>query len=460
MKFYNTLSREKEIFKPIKENEVTIYTCGPTVYDRVHIGNLRTFLFEDVLKRYLKYKGYKVTQVMNLTDDDDKTIRNSQKNSMTLTDYTRKYENLFFADIERLGFDKAEYYPRATDHINEMLAMIKILKAKGYTYEQEGSTYFSISKFKVYGKLSKIDLNSVKNGVRYDSDEYEKDDVRDFVLWKRKKGEEPAWESEFGEGRPGWHIECSAMANKYLGKTIDIHCGAVDLIFPHHENEIAQSEATNEQKFVNYWLHAAFVNLKKTKISKSLGNLITLEELVNKGFNEKAIRFYLISNHYRSALNFDEEDLKGSVAGLNKINDLILKLSEIDTDGENFNVENLLVQAEKEFSENMDDDLNISGALGALFTLIKNLNILLDEKSLYIKDREKIISYLKKFDTVLNVCTFKQEDLSEEVEAAIQERLEARKNKNFKLSDEIRDRLLKKGVVLEDTSSGTRWKKI
>jgi cysteinyl-tRNA synthetase len=297
IKFYNTLTRHLDSFKPIEKDTVKIYSCGPTVYDYAHIGNFRSYIFSDLLRRFLKYEGYKVIHTMNLTDVDDKTIRRSNEENMSLKEYTDKYIKVFFEDLETLNIEKVEYYPRATEHINEMIELIKKLDKNGYTYEADGSIYFNISKFKEYGKLSKIDLSGMKSGVRIDVDEYNKEDVRDFVLWKGKKEGEPFWETEYGAGRPGWHIECSAMSSKYLGETFDIHTGGVDLIFPHHENEIAQSECASGKKFVNYWLHCAHLIVNGEKMSKSKGNFYTLRDLLKKGYSPKAIRYLLLSTN-------------------------------------------------------------------------------------------------------------------------------------------------------------------
>ncbi|MFQ6121067.1 MAG: cysteine--tRNA ligase, partial [Methanosarcinales archaeon] len=320
LKIYNTLSAQKEIFKPLKANYVGMYSCGPTVYDYAHIGNLRAYTFADLLRRYLEYKGYKVKHVMNITDLDDKTINKAKKEGVSLKEYTERYAKLFFEDIELLNLKKAHVYPRVTEHIKEMVEMIKILIEKGYAYKKNGSIYYKISNFKEYGKLSKIDLSKVVIGASVDADEYEKEDVRDFALWKAKREGEPFWKTEIGEGRPGWHIECSAMSTKYLGPTLDIHTGGVDNIFPHHENTRAQSEAANGKPFVRYWMHCEHLLVNNKKMSKSIGNIYTLRDLLKKGYNAKALRMVFISTHYRSKLNFTEKSMQSAANTLKKLN--------------------------------------------------------------------------------------------------------------------------------------------
>ncbi len=309
LRFYNTLSNRKEPFVPLYPGKVLIYTCGPTVYDYAHIGNFRSYIFEDLLRRYLKFKGYQVTQVMNITDVDDKIIRASKAAGQDIGEFTKKYISAFFEDLDALGIERAEFYPRATEHIPEMVELIKKLQQKGFTYTTDGSIYFKLSSFPSYGKLSKIDLQGIKPGARMDLDEYEKEDVRDFVLWKGKKEGEPYWKTELGPGRPGWHIECSAMSMHYLGESFDIHAGGVDLIFPHHENEIAQSEAATSRQFVRYWLHCRHLIVEGEKMSKSKGNYYTLRDLLGKGYQPLAVRYLLLSAHYRRQLNFTKEGL-------------------------------------------------------------------------------------------------------------------------------------------------------
>ncbi len=462
LRFYNTLTRKKEEFKPIRDNEVSLYTCGPTVYNYVHIGNLRTFLFEDILVRYLKYKQYHVRQIMNLTDVDDKTIRGSRQQGMSLKEFTQKYSQAFFDDIKTLNITPAEKYPCATDYINEMVEIIQKLEEKGFTYESEGSVYFSISKFKEYGKLANLDRDNLKAGAsgRISTDEYEKENVSDFVLWKAHTEEDGDvwWQTPLGKGRPGWHIECSAMSMKYLGETFDIHTGGVDNMFPHHENEIAQSEASTGKPFVNYWLHSEFLNLKGEKSSKSKGNVIYLNDLLNKGFSKEVIRFSLIQYHYRSKINYSDEVLEQSRATLETLNHFTQRCQQVTKEqSPDSKVKQIIAQGLKKFEEAMDDDLNISAALAAVFEAIKEINIDFDQVGQ--KDAEDLIDFMKRIDEILAVLKFGEAILEEEISKLIEERNQARKNKDFKKSDAIRDSLKEKGIQLEDTPDGVIWKK-
>lgn len=461
MKLYNTLTGKLEEFKTIREKEARIYTCGPTVYDFAHIGNFRTFCFEDVFRRYLKYKGYKVVQVMNLTDVDDKTIRRSKEEGVSLREYTEKYAKAFFEDCAMLNIEKVEYNPRATDHIKEMIDLVQTLIDKGFAYEKEGSVYFDISAFEQYGKLSKLDKREIKEGVSVDADEYEKEDVRDFVLWKAKKEGEPSWPSPWGEGRPGWHLECSVMAMKYLGETIDLHAGGEDLIFPHHENEIAQSEAATGKPFSNYWLHCKYLIVEGKKMSKSLGNFFTLRELVNKGFSPRAIRYVLISSHYRKQLNFTLESVKAAEKAIEKVEGFYQAVSQTKNKSDYDERIKLLIEKHRDAFENaMDEDLNVSGALGSLFEFIGEVNKLYPDSNIPESNKNEVLSFLEKLNTVFAVFDFSTELPDEEILKLIEERNEARKNKDFKRADEIRDMLKEKGIILEDTKDGTRFKRI
>ncbi len=463
IKFYNTLTRSLDEFVPIENNTVKIYSCGPTVYDYAHIGNFRSYIFSDLLRRFLKYKGYKVIHTMNLTDVDDKTINRSKQENLTLKKYTDKYIKIFFEDLDTLKIERVEYYPRATDHIKDMIGLIKKLEKNGYIYESGGSIYYNISKFKDYGKLSKIDLSGMKKGVRIDVDEYDKEDVRDFVLWKGKKEGEPYWETEYGAGRPGWHIECSAMSMKYLGETFDIHTGGVDLVFPHHENEIAQSEGATGKPFVKYWLHCAHLIVNNEKMSKSAGNFFTLRDLLNKGYDKNAIRYLLLSTHYRKQLNFTEDGIKASQQAVEKLqtfyNNLLNMKSFSDTD---FGYSAVLKKAIEKFDTNLENDLNISGALGELFNLLHTTNKFIEENKLQKTDRDLVIEKLKNINSILAVIDEEgtAEPLGKEIEQLIEQRQQARERKDFKLADEIRDKLLNEfNVILEDTKEGVRWRK-
>ena len=457
-KIYNTLTRKIEVFKPIKKDKVTIYNCGPTVYNYIHLGNCRAFLIADILRRYLEYKGYKVKQVMNITDVDDKTIRDSQKEGISLKEFTERYSKAFFEDLRILNIKPAHIYPEATKHIKDMVKLILKLKEKGYTYESEGSIYYKISKFKDYGKLAKIKLEELKSGARVKQDEYEKEDAHDFALWKAwdKSDGDVFWETEFGKGRPGWHIECSAMSMKYLGKTFDIHTGGIDLIFPHHENEIAQSEAATGKKFVNYWMHNEYILIAGKKMSKSLGNFYLLRDLINKGYNPAAIRYLLISTHYRQHLNFTLGGVDAAKAAVERLQNFVDHLNLIKGTKSNKKIKDLIKNVEMEFEQHMDSDLNISSTLASIFEFLKQIYKL----DLGKKDAQKIIEVIKKFDSVLGVLSFEKQKLDEDIKSLIEKREEARKKKDWAKADAIRDDLKKQGIILEDTSEGVRWKKL
>jgi len=458
--FYNTMTREKEKFVPLEEGKVKMYTCGPTVYDHAHIGNFRAYMFEDILRRYLKYKGYQITQVMNLTDIDDKTIKGAREKGIPINEYTETYINAFFEDIDTLNIERAELYPRATEHINEMVELIKRLIERGYAYSSDGSIYYKISNFKDYGKLSKIDMEGIKPSARVDVDEYEKEDVRDFALWKAHKEGEPYWETEIGKGRPGWHIECSAMSMKYLGETFDIHTGAVDNIFPHHENEIAQSEGATGKTFVRYWLHCDHLIVEGEKMSKSKGNFFTLRDLLNKGYDPDALRYLLLSVHYRSKLNFTEEGVNQAAQTVERLREFMLRLREAKVDEGKYNDLHQRIEAARvEFESAMDDDLNISRALGAIFQLVRDINIALDRGHIKKGDVDETIALMRKFDTVLGVIEREEEVLEEEIERLIAKREEARANKDYAEADRIRDYLAERGVILRDTKDGVRWRR-
>jgi cysteinyl-tRNA synthetase len=461
VKFFNTLSRRKEEFIPLHPGEVRMYTCGPTVYDYAHIGNFRAYVFEDLLRRYLKYKGFKVTQVMNLTDVDDKTIRDSRKAGIPLQEYTAKYKEAFFQDRDALRIEPAEHYPAATEHIPEMLSLVKKLKEQGVTYEAGGSIYFRITSFPDYGKLSGISAAGLKAGARVDLDEYEKEEARDFALWKARTTEdgEVWWDSPFGPGRPGWHIECSAMSMKYLGGTFDIHTGGEDNIFPHHENEIAQSEAATGKKFVRYWLHCGYLLVENRKMSKSLGNFYTIKDILEKGYSPKALRYTLISTHYRQPLNFTFETLEASASAIKRLQDFIVALNSIRQEGVCPEVDSLLNTAQTDFENNLDDDLNIAPALGSVFTLVKEVNHLIAENQVGRRDADKIIDFLKSIDRVIGVLDFAEPHSDVQIDALIKERNNARARKDWKKADEIRAKLSAMGIQLEDTAEGTRWKR-
>ena len=469
MRFYNTLGRNMQDFQPIEEKVAKMYTCGPTVYNYAHIGNFRAYLFEDLLRRSLEYHGYKVTQVMNLTDVDDKTIRDSRAAGLKLQDFTRKYKDAFFEDLRTLRIEPAEHYPEATTHIPEMIEMIRILFEKGFAYKSEdGSVYFSIAKFKDYGKLAKIDMEQQRSGVRINNDEYDKDSVADFALWKAwsESDGDVKWDSPWGPGRPGWHLECSAMSMKYLGRTFDIHTGGIDNMFPHHEDEIAQSEAANSCKFVNYWLHCEHLTIDKKKMSKSLGNFYTLRDLLNKGYSGKEVRWALIGTHYRSKLNFNLGLCDQARSTLKKFADFFGRLKALPqgTAGKE-EAAGLAADADKKFADAIGDDLNIAEAQSAVFTLERAVNTALASNSFQSEAGGVILEQFRRFDRVLAVfdvdaaASEEAEDVPAGIMALAQKRIEARKAKDFKTADEIRDSLKAQGWVIIDTPQGMKVKK-
>ena len=469
MRFYNTLGRNMQDFQPIEEKVAKMYTCGPTVYNYAHIGNFRAYLFEDLLRRSLEYHGYKVTQVMNLTDVDDKTIRDSRAAGLKLQDFTRKYKDAFFEDLRTLRIEPAEHYPEATTHIPEMIEMIRILFEKGFAYKSEdGSVYFSIAKFKDYGKLAKIDMEQQRSGVRINNDEYDKDSVAVFALWKAwsESDGDVKWDSPWGPGRPGWHLECSAMSMKYLGRTFDIHTGGIDNMFPHHEDEIAQSEAANSCKFVNYWLHCEHLTIDKKKMSKSLGNFYTLRDLLNKGYSGKEVRWALIGTHYRSKLNFNLGLCDQARSTLKKFADFFGRLKALPqgTAGKE-EAAGLAADADKKFADAIGDDLNIAEALSAVFTLERAVNTALASNSFQSEAGGVILEQFRRFDRVLAVfdvdaaASEEAEDVPAGIMALAQKRIEARKAKDFKTADEIRDSLKAQGWVIIDTPQGMKVKK-
>jgi cysteinyl-tRNA synthetase len=519
LRLYNTLSRSVEEFRPVRPGKVGLYTCGPTVYDRVHIGNLRTFVWEDVMCRVFRALSFETTQIMNLTDIDDKTIRGAVAAELPLREFTEKHIATFFEDLGTLGVVPAALYPRATDHIPEMVALVKKLAARGHTYETDGSVWFRIATFPAYGRLSKIDLSAVQRGARVADDEYEKEDVRDFAVWKAAKEGEPesaAWTTELGRGRPGWHLECSAMSMKYLGETFDIHTGAVDNIFPHHENEIAQSEGATGKTFVNFWLHAEHLLVDGEKMSKSKGNFYTLPDLLEKGFSPCAIRYLLVSVPYRMKLNFTLDGLRGATSAVERLESLDLRLREREgrkkKEEEKISLKvntpeatgggfaERVSAARRAAFDALEDDLNTAGALGALFSFVRATNVDLEAGHLSALDATAARGLLSEIGgdvlgilprTAVVELTGVSKGVSHAVgtltsataaapdpsspskksssdspdvgEAWILERIEARKQarkaRDFVAADAIRDELLGVGIVLEDTPQGVRWKR-
>jgi len=460
MRLHDTRARALVTLSPIEPGPVRLYTCGPTVYDFAHIGNFRTYVWEDLLRRTLKLLGLRVTQVMNITDIEDKIIARAMAAGTSIEEVTAPFIRAFFEDLDVLRIERAEVYPRATEHVPEMIEVARRLEAARLTYVSQGSLYFRIGSFPAYGSLSHLDRREIKVGARVDSDEYEKDDARDFVLWKGHRPGEPSWDSPWGPGRPGWHLECSAMSMKYLGETFDLHTGGVDNIFPHHENEIAQSEGATGQPFVRTWVHAAHLLVENEKMAKSKGNFYTLRDLQARGHDPRALRLLLLSTHYRSPLNFTFEALSRAASDLQRLDDLNARLDrEPPQPGEHPQAEARAAAALDEFRAGLADDLNVSVALAALYRLVRETHAALDRKELPDRGRVAVREALAAMDTVLAVLERPQESLDVKVAALIEERAQARKARDFARSDRIRDELSAMGIVLEDTPQGVHWKR-
>ncbi|MCD6576217.1 MAG: cysteine--tRNA ligase [Nanoarchaeota archaeon] len=467
---FNTLGRKKEEFKPLEDKLVRLYTCGPTVYNYAHIGNFRSYVAQDILKRYLLYKGYSVKHVMNLTDVDDKTIRDSQKEGISLKEFTERYTKAFFEDSKKLNLLPADVYAKATEHIEDMRKLIQTLIDKGFAYKgEDNSIYYDVSKFKEYGKLSGIKVSELKVGARVKQDEYEKEEANDFALWK-------AWTPEDGDvfwnvkftidgkeetirGRPGWHIECSAMSMKYLGETLDIHAGGVDLIFPHHENEIAQSEAATGKQFVRYWFHNEWVLVEGKKMSKRYNNFYTLRDVLAKGYSPKAVRYLLMNAHYRSQLNFTFEGLKDAETTVNRLIEFMEKLDEINEGIYNEKVKELIADAKKKFEEAMDDDLNVPLAMAAIHEFVSEINKLIADNKFGEKNAKEVKEVMLEFDKVLGILEHEKAEVPEEIKKLVEEREEARKKKDFRKADEIREKIREMGWELQDTPDGPKLRK-
>jgi cysteinyl-tRNA synthetase len=463
LRLFNTLGRRIVELRPLEAGHVRLYTCGPTVYNVAHIGNLRTFLFEDVLRRHLKASGLRVTQVMNLTDVDDKIIRGAVETGRSIEEFTAPYVAAFFRDLDRLNVDRAEHYPKATEHIPEMIALIERLRERGHTYESEGSVYFRIATFPDYGKLSGIDLTQARRGERVADDEYAKEDVKDFALWKAAKPGEPSWPSPWGAGRPGWHVECSAMSMKYLGEHFDLHTGGVDNIFPHHENEIAQSEGATGRPFADVWLHAEHLIVDGEKMSKSKNNFFTLDQVLERRDDPAAVRYLLISVDYRKKLNFTEEALSGAAAAVERVRSAALRIADLEAAGLErpapFPSEERARRFLSEYNAALDEDLNIAEAQGVLFPFLREVNAAIDDGTLDSDGARSAREALERADAVLGILPSRPEALPEEIEARIAARNEARKRRDFAEADRIRDALAAEGIVLEDGVGGTRWKR-
>ena len=460
LKLYNSYGRRVVRFVPLKKGEVRMYTCGPTVWNYAHIGNFRTFVFEDLLRRYLKLKGYSVVQVMNVTDVEDKIIKGIKQFKMDLKQLTSFYEGAFMEDLGTLNVERAEFYPRATEHIPEMVALIHVLLKKGYAYRaDEGSVYFRISKFKRYGRLSGIKPSELIPGARVSQDHYDKEQAQDFVLWKSWDEEdgEVFWETELGKGRPGWSIECSAMSMKYLGETFDIHTGGMDNKFPHHENEIAQSEAATGKRFVKYWLHSEFLNISGEEMHKSVGNVVYLRDLVKRGWEPATIRTFLLSAKYRDPLDLNEEKLAQARAQRQRLQDFVDRLASVKGEGQGKGVP-VAHSIVRDFEEAMDDDLNTPAALAAVFKAVKRVNRRLDEGQVGEREAKALVEEVKRVDSVLGVLKFESGRLPAKARLLMKQREEARAKKDFATADRLREELRKIGVTVEDGPTGTSWK--
>ena len=469
---YNTLTRRTERFEPLEPGHARIYTCGLTVYDRGHIGNFRTFCVSDLLRRYLKWKGVRVTQVFNITDVDDRTIRGALQKGVGLREFTEPYVQAFFEDFDTLGLERVEHFPRATEHVPEMVALVERLVERGFAYAADGSVYFQISKFPEYGRLAQLDRAQLRGGRESTDNAYAKEDARDFVLWKGgvrpEEGAIAVWDSPWGKGRPGWHLECSVLAATYLGQPFDIHMGGVDLIFPHHTNEIAQAEAATGRTFARIWVHAEHLLIEDRRMGKSEGNVLTVPDLVARGYRPSAVRLLLLSGHYRKQLNFTEAGLRDATQRLHRLLDFRRRLRDSQTapDAPASELPTLLARVRADFESGLDDDLNVSEAWAALFNFVRDAHALLDRaEALQPQERDAALDLLRDLDRVLGVLSLadrEAENLDPElrrwVEERVQEREKARKARDFQRADAIRLELAEHGVAVEDTPQGSRWK--
>ncbi len=462
LRLFSTLTQRVDEFVPADGHTVRMYTCGPTVYNYAHIGNLRTFTFQDLLRRWLAAHGWKLDHVMNITDIEDKIIRNAAAEGKTIGEYTARYTEAFLEDTARLRLQRPERLVKATEHIGEMVKAVESLGERGYTYTSEGSIYYRIANFPGYGKLSHNDFGGIRPGARVDVDEYEKDDARDFVLWKTAKNGEPSWDTPVGRGRPGWHIECSAMAMKYLGETLDIHAGGIDLVFPHHENEIAQSEAITGKPFARFWIHSEHLFVDSKKMSKSAGNFYTLRELEAMGHAPEAVRYLLLSVPYRQKLNFTLDGLKAAATAIARLRGFSLRLkTDHLAPGLDEAMTLRTAEARQEFDAALDDDLNSAAALGAVFEYVRDANTALDAGAFPSGNAAEALAFLDRFDSVFDVLRAQAGAGvgDEEIERRVEERKQAKKARDFARADRIRTELLEAGVIVEDTKDGVRWKR-
>jgi cysteinyl-tRNA synthetase len=467
LRLHNTLTGTKDVFEPITQGHVGIYTCGPTVWNFAHVGNLRAFLFYDLVRRHLQVSGYAVNHVMNLTDIDDRILDQAMHAGVTIGEYVKPYIAAFFEDMSALRAQPAEHYPRATEHIPEMVEMISVLLAHDYAYVADGEVYFRISSFPSYGALSRLDRSGLKAGVRVATDKYDKESVSDFALWKKAQPIDEklgaAWDAPFGRGRPGWHIECSAMSKRYLGETLDIHAGGVDLMFPHHENEIAQSEAANHKQFVRYWLHSEHLaDATGEKMSKSAGGFTTLRDLNEGGHDPIAVRFFLMANaHYRARLRLSDDALHAAAEQVRRLREFADRVRRTEASG----IEDDLLLARigevrRGYREALDDDLNLPQGLGLVFELVREANASLDAGRVGVGSRDALLQLIDDFDAHLDVVRVEEPGLADEVERLIAEREAARKSRDFTRSDRIRDELRQRGIALEDSKEGVRWRRV
>lgn len=467
LQLYNTLTNQKEKFEPLNPGKVTMYVCGPTVYNYIHIGNARSAVAFDTIRRYLEYRGFEVNYVSNFTDVDDKIIKASQEMNLSVKEITEKFINVFYEDTSALNVKKATLNPRVMDNMDDIIKFIEVLVQKGYAYESAGDVYYKTRKFKDYGKLSGQLIDDLEQGASSrvdDIDQDKKQDPLDFALWKKAKQGEISWDSPWGQGRPGWHIECSVMSTKYLGDTIDIHAGGQDLEFPHHENEIAQSEAKTGKKFARYWLHNGFVTIgeEDQKMSKSLGNFVTVHDLLKK-VNPQVIRFFMSTTQYRRPIRYSSANLDEAKVNLNKLQTAYENLSyrlKDSVEGNDKEVESNFANLEKDFVKVMDDDFNVQNGISVVYEMAKQLNVYSEKEKVYTDTINNLINTYKKVVEIFGISFNEEKELLDDtIGQLIQERNEARKNKNFKRSDEIRDLLKEQGIILEDTAQGTRWKR-
>ncbi len=461
IRLHDTMAGAVREFVPLEPGHARIYSCGPTVYGPAHVGNFRSFLFADLLVRYLCYRGLRVTWVMNLTDVDDKIIRAAQQGGVSIGEVADRYAALFMSDMATLSVTTPDVMPRATAHIPQMVELIQKLLAGGHAYRTEdGSIFFRISSWPEYGRLARIDPEGMRVGERVEADEYAKDDVRDFALWKGARPGEPSWETAIGPGRPGWHVECSAMSMAYLGTSFDIHTGGVDLVFPHHQDELAQSEAATGRTFVNYWLHCAHLQMGGQKMAKSTGNIARVGETLQSGVSARALRLALISAHYRMALSFGDDSLQAAGSAIDRLDALMAALAAYRSDGpDDVSLPSALDGAHTAFDAALDDDLNISPALAAVFELIRDLNRRIDGRTLSTADAARAIAFIRDLDRVLAIAPVPEEALDPELQTLLDERAAARANKEWAASDRLRQDLAERGILVEDTRDGQRWRR-